>query len=651
MDLNSKSINLLIAVHAHQPVDNFDNIFYQAFESSYMPFFQTLSQFPEIKIAFHISGSLLDWTLKNQTEFIKLIRSLVKRGQLELLAAGYYEPILVLLSDRDKINQIEMHSSKMEDIFGFKPRGLWLTERVWEPSLADSIKRSGIDFTIVDDEHFKRAGLDQDKLDGYYMTEDNNSSLAIFPSSKFLRYSLPFKLPNESIDYLNSKREQGIKTVSFGDDLEKFGFWPGTYDWVYKEKWLNNFFTLLSENKSWIKTKHFSDILESYSSSGRVYLPSSSYSEMMDWSGGIFKNFLAKYPESNHLHKRMFNLSLRLEAQEEHSKKIYPSIREKLYKAQNNDVYWHGVFGGLYLTHLRYLAYRYLIDAERELNSISKINFPTIEQNDIDLDGDKELIFKDSIYDLYISPVHGATIIEIDYKPENMNILNTLTRREESYHQKIIQESGMSGDVSNSNNPSSIHDKSTTATQELKNSLIYDNYRKSAWIDHIYKESDLNEEVLLKNRAIDILKLYESPYICEINNKVIEAFITSQDLSLRKSLKVDENILNFSYNIDKNANSGLLFSSEFNMLLYSEDALKRKSFLNTKELVLEDSWFRLRYLFEFSRETRIFMYPIYTVSDSESGLERSYQGLSINFIWRLEEDSIDLDFNIKVDRL
>jgi 4-alpha-glucanotransferase len=651
MDLENRPINLLLAVHAHQPVDNFDNIFCQAFEKSYLPFFRTLSNFPEIKLSFHASGSLLDWALEREAGFIDLIKILVERGQLELLTGGYYEPILVLISDRDRRGQIESYSSKIKEIFGFKPRGLWLTERVWESSLVESISSSGIDFTIVDDEHFKRAGLDPERLKGYYITEDNNSSLAIFPSSKFLRYSLPFKLPQESIDYLSLKREQGLDVISFGDDLEKFGFWPGTYDWVYKEKWLHNFFALLSENKGWIRTEHFGDILNNRNSSGRVYLPSSSYSEMMEWSGGLFKNFLVKYPESNHIQKRMFSLSLKLEALEDNLKKRYSDIRKKLYKAQNNDVYWHGVFGGLYLTHLRYLAYKYLIDAELKLNAVAKTKFPVVEQADIDLDGDIEIIFKDKVFDLYLSPEQGGTITEIDYKPGSMNILNTLTRREEGYHKKIMEKSGLNNSSSNTNNPSSIHDRDVAVTQEIIDSLIYDSYRKSAWIDHLYSESNFSEESLLKNKALDKFKLYDMPYAVKVNKKVIEADISAGGLSLKKRLKIDRDILRFSYSIKNSAGRGLLFSSEFNLLLYSEDILEKKKFFDTQELVIEDSWFKLKYLLDFSEKTRVFVYPIYTVSDSEAGLERSYQGLSMHFIWELKDRSNELGFNIRLDRL
>jgi alpha-amylase len=39
--------------------------------------------------------------------------------------------------------------------------------------------------------------------------------------------------------------------------------------------------------------------------------------------------------------------------------------RRELYRGQCNCSYWHGVFGGLYLGHLRFAVYKHLLAAER----------------------------------------------------------------------------------------------------------------------------------------------------------------------------------------------------------------------------------------------------------------------------------------------
>ena len=86
--------------------------------------------------------------------------------------------------------------------------------------------------------------------------------------------------------------------------------------------------------------------------------------------GGIWQNFLAKYPESNWMHKRMLGVSRRVRA-------LDPATCEKagvdlghaktaLFRAQCNCAYWHGLFGGLYLNYLRHAIWQNLVDYVQE---------------------------------------------------------------------------------------------------------------------------------------------------------------------------------------------------------------------------------------------------------------------------------------------
>jgi len=624
MDLKSDKdvLTFLIAVHAHQPVDNFDHVCAEAFDRSYNPFLDVLSAFPGIKISFHISGSLLDWALTNEPDFINRLEELVRNGQVEILTSGYYEPILTLLPEGDIPGQIEMHKSKMKELFKITPVGLWLTERVWEPGLPKFLKKAGIKFTIVDDEHFKLAGYDVENLTGYYLTEDKGNEVAVFPGSKFLRYAMPFKLVEETINYLRLKLEEGKNCIVFADDIEKFGFWPETYQWVYEEGWLRNFFEALSENSSWIKTVHFKDVLTRNKPAGRVYLPCASYSEMMEWSGNMFKNFLIKYPESNHLHKRMFNVSSSIQECSPKFKSKLDEARLNLYKAQNNDVYWHGVFGGLYLTHLRHNAYRYLIKAEKVLESAFNTKFPLYEVKDFDFDGRKEIIFKDSVFNIYIAPEAGGTITEIDYKPAEVNLLNTLSRRKELYHEKILQVDKVACSQSGGGFPSSIHDIQRTEEFVTGDAPVYDRYRKSAWIDHLYREGALDVHSFLKNNTPDILPFWGEKYDYEILRNKITQSVTIADLNIEKSLIVDKNTLDFKYKIYNNIPDAKLFSSEFNFLFYAPELMTNSQMIQLDKLLIEDEWSNLKYEIIFSQRIAFYSYPIETMSDSAAGWSR-----------------------------
>ena len=164
-------------------------------------------------------------------------------------------------------------------------RGMWMAERVWEQGMTSDLVAAGIQYTMLDDFHFKNAGLNEHQLHGYYLTEDDGKLLAVFPDSEPLRYKIPFRPAQETIDYLGQvAAERPGAVVMFGDDGEKFGSWPGTKHSVYEEGWLVRLFDLLTENQSWIHVATPSEVIDNTPPLGKVYLPEGSYREMTEWA-------------------------------------------------------------------------------------------------------------------------------------------------------------------------------------------------------------------------------------------------------------------------------------------------------------------------------------------------------------------------------
>ena len=279
------TVRLILAFHNHQPIGNFDGVFEQAYEDSYLPFLDTLEQYPEIRFAFHTSGSLLEWLESAHPEYINRVRTLVTRGQVEIIGGAYYEPILANIPRRDRIGQIRMYTDHLQNLFQTDVRGMWIPERVWEQSFTGDVTAAGIKYTILDDHHFRAGGLEPEQLSGYYLTEDEGRLLSVFPGSEHLRYLIPFREPHETIDFLRhvaNNNENPI--VVFGDDGEKFGTWPETYRHVYEDRWLKRFLTALQENSSWINVTTPSETLDHVPPRGTFYIPDASYREMTEWS-------------------------------------------------------------------------------------------------------------------------------------------------------------------------------------------------------------------------------------------------------------------------------------------------------------------------------------------------------------------------------
>ena len=385
--------DFILGFHCHQPLGNFDEVMLEAATKAYLPLLRALEAHPGVKVVLHFSGCLLEWADAKAPEVIDRTGTLVARGQAELLGGGFHEPLLPIIPETDAIAQIEALRRWILGRFGVKPRGIWLAERVWEPSIAATLSRAGVEYLPVDDTHLLGAGLNATDLAGPWRTGEEGASVVLYPIREALRYLIPFEPVAASVDWLRRLGETRADALAvMADDGEKFGVWPGTRKRCYDERWLERLEEALAANP-WIAVRTPAEAVATHAPLGLAYLPSASYHEMQEWAlppagqaryhaaakalepsagaaahdllrGGHWRNFQIRYPEANRLHKRMLRASLALRARGESGGGEWGEARTHLWRAQCNCPYWHGVFGGLYLPHLRGAVYGELIAAE-----------------------------------------------------------------------------------------------------------------------------------------------------------------------------------------------------------------------------------------------------------------------------------------------
>lgn len=708
-------VQFIFAIHNHQPVGNFEFVAEDAYQKSYLPFLKVLERHPGIKITLHYTGILYRFFEQHHPEYIDLLRKLVAEGRAEILSGGFYEPILAVLPDDDKIGQIRALSEYIRRELGYDSRGMWLAERVWEPHLPRPIVAAGIDHVVVDDFHFKMAGLRDDELDGYYLTEEQDALISIFPGSEKLRDLIPFHPPEETIGLLSGLRStERNRLAVMADDGEKFGVWPETFRTVYEEGWLERFFTLLDQNREWLETTTFSGYLEKEPPRGKVYLPTASYMEMGEWAlptramkeygdalakaktlpdfaglrpfinGGNWRNFLAKYSESNHMHKRMMMASRKVHAvlaalEEQGVKKNAEAARmlDHLYQSQCNDAYWHGVFGGLYLPHLRTGLYEQLIQAEQLADSMvmgqgargkgqgkqKKKSGPAtwleIELGDFDRDGSEEAMLNSELMNLFIDPAEGGRLTELDWKPRSFNLTNTLTRRREGYHDKIA--SACTG--ADSCGARTIHDRVVVKEEGLECHLLYDWYKRGSLLDHFLETGvDLASFIRSEYREAGdfVLGAYEMKQRKQAGAAVIllERQGSAAGLAVRVRKEVilhrasPEFVVKYEIANESSEELNTSFGCEFNFSLLAGNAhdryydipghaLDKKNLAslgetnNVKQVSLVDEWLKLRLTLAFTQPAVLWRAPIETVSQSEAGFERVYQSSMVMPLWRI----------------
>jgi hypothetical protein len=675
---------LAIGLHNHQPVGNFDSVFEETHQLAYQPFINLLEKYPNIRLSLHQSGILWEWQEKHHPEYFEMVRKLVKRGQIELMTGGYYEPIMPSIPDNDKLGQIAQLNDYLKSHFSVACNGLWLAERVWEPHLPKILNQAGVKYLPLDDTHFLYAGLEPESLNGIYITEEAGYDLRLLPIQKKLRYLIPFGTVEKIVDELKRQMERNGRGVAiYADDGEKFGGWPKTHKHCYEDRWLEKFFEAVDENSDWLEVCPLGEVA-SDKPIGRVYLPTASYAEMLHWSlpakafveyedfehwladnkknekygrfvrGGHWRGFLAKYDESNLMHKKMLAVSDKLEnfaAANPHETDKIETAKKHLYAGQCNCPYWHGVFGGLYLPHLRTAIFENLLAAEKILMKQSA--GVTVEKYDLDCDGSDEVMVTSAKFSTVFKPSLGGIMAELNSFDGLFNLTDTLRRRTEGYHRKLAQ-AQLEGAV-NANGTASIHDLVLTKEAGLNKLLAEDNYWRRCFIDH-FIPSDTDITKFLNGQYHEEGDFVQGEYeytphgadsISMRRKGTVHCADGTHGVTIEKRFyfedKSDVISVNYTVVADDGNIDNLRLAIENNFSFQAGHAHDRYTMFNNgrkvgthldsiitepncRMITVQDDWRKMAVALACDREAEIYQMPIFTISLSEGGFEKVYQG-------------------------
>ena len=682
-----------------------------SYKKAYLPFLDLLVKHPLLKVVLHYSGNLLSWIAEKHPEAIRILRGFVKSRRIEFLSGGFYEPILSALPEEDRVMQVKEMTEYLRRLFQYRASGMWVAERVWEPQMPGYLAAAGMEYVPLDDYHFKLSGLDDADLSGYFLTEANGPPVAVFPGSEKLRYYIPFRAVDEILSYFNEVHVRGgSQLLTMADDGEKFGVWPDTYKHCYEDGWLERFFSAIEDNAQWIETTTFSEYRSSFPPRGVVYLPSASYREMGEWAlppekgleyervanemekvfgegakrlvrGGIWRSFLSKYPEANHLHKRMLMVSRRVheaakkvkvhpegigtrlkakgKIQKQRLKTVNVMLHE-LWKCQCNDAYWHGIFGGLYLPHLRSALYRHLVTAEsmaeevfnrpkaeRSTGKVAvKVRAPWKTEGDINCDGFREICIGTAHMTAFFTE-RGGGLVELSLKRNPVNVLDILTRRREAYHSRLAESTQESGRAS------TIHERLTVKEEGLSKYLVYDPYTRTSLLDR-FLPSGADLDSLAGAGYQETGDFINGVYVMDAikRGEAVRVRLSREGVASGHALKIDKTVriqgpsIGVEYMLT-GSYSGI-FGIEFNLsflgspnasLLVNDKSMlikDRGTHEGVRDFSIRDGFLNLGFFCFFDEEIALWHYPVETVSLSEEGVERIYQGTAFYFVKRLD---------------
>ncbi|MFP4564117.1 MAG: alpha-amylase/4-alpha-glucanotransferase domain-containing protein [Spirochaetia bacterium] len=636
------SIKLILGTYNSQPVGASDYQFERAYQEAYKPFLTVLYNYPDIPVVLYYSGPLLEWLEHHHPEFMMLLNDMVKRRQVELLGGGYYEPILPMIPTADRIGQIEMLTTYIRKRFGKRPRGSWVTERIWEPTLTSMFNSSGMEYVFLDDTQFEDAGVDNGDVSYCHLTEDQGKVLSVFPINTEITDTIPGKTPVEVIKaLLGYAEEDSERIVVLLAEGERYGLRGSSHQICYRDGWFETFFSLLLENDGQIKLVRPNRFLKNNIPKRKIFFPSTLPRVTLEWTGNssdkddknqYYRQLLTRYPESNLLYAKMIYTNI-LVNQIRGDKYRKKSAREELWKGQCNTPYWHNMGGGIYDNGLRKAAYRSLIEAEK-ITHEKGIFIPSILTVDFDMDGLKEYLYQGNDLNAYVH-LRGGILFELDYLSKSWNYLDTISRQREHYHDK--------------------------------NSSIVDAYMRKGFIDHFFTKGTSigNFE---KNMEIEECSFTKKMYLVDDFDRDKKSLVLSAKglfnsdkapvtIELTKHYRFGKNTVQVDYTLMNHGKQkiSLHFGSEINFSFQSKGMESHRIYNTSKQrnadlgnekieadditsLRIDDIQNSVELKLSSEVSGRMWVLPVESVSMGENGIESRYQSTCFVPNWTVKLD-------------
>lgn len=692
-------ISLALVIHNHQPVGNFGWVFAEVYGQAYLPMLEALERHPGVRLSLHYSGPLLEWLRAERPEFISRLAALVAREQVEILGGGYYEPVLASLPERDRIGQLRRMGDELATLFGRRPGGAWLAERVWEPDLPTSLAAGGYDWTVLDDAHFRAAAIPEEDLWGPYTTEDQGRLLTVFGTEQGLRYRIPFRDVVDVIGYLRDHAtDDGERVGMMGDDGEKFGAWPTTWQHCWGEgRWVARFFEALEANAGWLTTTTPSAWLAAHRPIGRVYIPTGSYAEMGEWAlpadesrvfaqvlhaaqnagrpearwlrGAFWRNFQIKYREINDLHKQMLRTSDKVSALP--PGRARDLATDHLYRGQSNDCYWHGLFGGIYISHMRLATYEHLIAAE-DIADTAAGELSTAERRDLDMDGQDDVRLASAGQVVTVDLTAGAGIGGWDIRAVRHALGAVLRRRPEAYHQTLRDhEASVPRAATDATSPvaddghvapASIHDIVMTRETGLAAQLHYDPYERRSGLVRLLA-LDTRADDWAAGQAVELgdavdgafeIDLFEADRLVASRTGSVRTALGPASIHVVKDLRLGGDrgapTLDLAVTVENRSKVRIhaLLGLEWTLTMlggggnpsawWEVDGARtghdaRGTAIDVSEFAQGNDSVGVSVATTVRRPAAAWWAPIETISNSEGGFERAYQGAGLLLSW------------------
>jgi len=182
------------------------------------------------KVAFSISGTVLDQLEQFRPDVIESFQALAKTGCVEFLNETFYHSLAYLFSRTEFERQVNMHSKRIEKVFGLVPSTFRNTELIYDNNLAKAVEKFNFKSIIAEgvDRFYTDGQTNTNVLDAAYGTAKcilRNNALSDdiafrFTDTTWDEYPLT---PTKYATWLADLETKGAESINIFFDYETFG--------------------------------------------------------------------------------------------------------------------------------------------------------------------------------------------------------------------------------------------------------------------------------------------------------------------------------------------------------------------------------------------------------------------------------------------
>jgi len=295
-----------------------------------------------------------------------------------------------------------------------------------------------------------------------------------------------------------------------------------------------------------------------------------------------------------------------------------------------------------------------LIGGERSLEGAGKPIGIEWTRADVDGDGQAEVAVRTRSLGVLMRPARGGSLTELAWMGGEVDVADVLTRRPEAYHRQVEERPGESvpGEARTIHSAPAVKEAGLTAL------LRYDRFRRAVLLDGLFPPANGREPldpldpwdaawVTVGERSLDH-EVKASPREVAVLCSLLRP--DGRPMALQKSLIVaaDDPAVTAGYRLRWEGEEPLdaRWAVQCNLTLSAGDAPGRyfrvagRPSLGSRGrlegahgLAMVDEWLGGEVALSFTAPAEVAWAPVETVSLSESGFERIYQGSALLVAW------------------